>query len=52
MYHEIMMIKKLDPGELVYANYKYYDNMEEFLENEPPHSAADEVSTKLVSYQP
>ena len=48
-----MVIKSPEPGEPLYANYKYYAyTEEELLENGPPLNAADEVSTIQLSYQP
>ena len=53
VYYDIMVIKSPEPGEPLYANYKYYAyTEEELLENGPPLNAADEVSTIQLSYQP
>ena len=53
VYNGIMVIKTPEPGEAIYANYKYYDYSEEqLLENGPPLNAADEISTLQLSYQP
>ena len=47
VYNGIMVIKTPDPGEPIYANYKYYDYTEsEFLENDPSPKAIQ------LSYQP
>lgn len=47
--HGIMVIKTPDPGEAIYANYKYYAyTKEEGL----PHNISDKVSLLQLMYQP
>ena len=49
VYHGIMVIKTPDPGEAIYANYKYYAyTKEEGL----PHNISDKVSLLQLMYQP